>query len=57
MNNKDGNPNWIDKYLTALYNKPHGAGSFNSVKHLLDEIKRERKYDISKKKCCRVPKR
>jgi len=49
-NNQHAHIDPIEKYLTELYNTPGGAGSFGGVKPLLDEIKREGKYDIGKKR-------
>ena len=40
----------IDDYLTKLYTETSGGGSFGGVKPLLDEIKRENKYKIKRKR-------
>jgi len=39
----------LERYLTELYDKPGGSGSFGGVKPLLDEIKRQGRYVVSRK--------
>ena len=46
--NHDDNGDVIDKYIASVYDMPGGAGSFGGIKPLLDEIKREGRYVISR---------
>ena len=49
-NNQIVDDDTLKEYLTTVYNRPGGAGSFGGVKPLLDEVKREGRYAITKKR-------
>ena len=50
QNNNNNNDDKIKKYLTKIYTTPGGAGSFGGVKPLLDEVKRQGRYTLTKKR-------